>query len=338
MANLYNVPLENGIQLTTSSALLTGVTSSITFTVNVNTLLQASSSIKGILVIDRIDSQGNETPAKTEYISFETVGTNSVSTLVRGLAGTTNQDHSAGAIVEFVPDVVWADAINDVFTTQHNSDGTHKTLSAISLASTTLQNTVIIGASLASVNISNFTLGGGGLASINIINSNLDTFTFQSGFSTVSGATQGSMLTFNAGTITNLLVGGIDKSLSVASTASGLLPTWGSVYLHKLHRQGSNATNYVSGGSVNYLETDVIFQSGAIDCVGMTTAGSVKTITFPRAYTQTPMVWLQFYDATSNHYDVVGNLRSPTTTGFTIINSQGGIGSSSIYLWFALGK
>ena len=128
MANLYNVPLENGIQLTTSSALLTGVTSSVTFTVNVNTLLQASSSIKGILVIDRIDSQGNETPAKTEYISFETVGTNSVSTLIRGLAGTTDQDHSAGAIVEFVPDVVWADAINDVFTEQHTATGNHKVL------------------------------------------------------------------------------------------------------------------------------------------------------------------------------------------------------------------
>lgn len=128
MANLYNVPLKNGVQLTLQNSLTTGDTTTITFTTNVNTSLQASSSIKGILVIDRIDANGNETPTKTEYISFETVGTNSVSTLVRGLATTTDQDHSAGAIVEFVPDVVWADAINDVFTEQHTATGNHKVL------------------------------------------------------------------------------------------------------------------------------------------------------------------------------------------------------------------
>lgn len=180
MANLYNVPLENGVQLTLQNALLTAETSTITFTSVVTSKLQASASIPGILVIDRVDVNGTETPTKTEYISFTGVTGSTVTGLTRGLAGTSAQDHSAGAIVEFVPDVVWADSINDVFTTQHNADGTHKTLSAISLASTTLQDTVIIGASLASVNISNFTLGGGGLASINITNSSLDNFTFNS--------------------------------------------------------------------------------------------------------------------------------------------------------------
>jgi len=308
MPNLYNVPLQNGIQRTLANTLNAGEVTTITFATSVSSVLQASASIPGTLVIDRVDANGNLTPSLTEYISFTGVSGSTVTGLVRGLAGTSDIAHSIGAIVEFVPDVTWADAINDTFTVGHNADGTHKSTAFASLVS------------------------------VNLVNSSLDTFTFQSGFSTVSGATQGSMLTFNAGTITNLLVGGIDKSLSVSSTASGLLPTWDSVYLHKVHRQGSNATNYVSGGSVNYLETDVIFQSGAINCVGMTTAGSTKTVTFPKAYTQIPMVWLQFYDATNSHYDVVGNLRSPTTTGFTIINSQGGIGSSSIYLWFALGK
>lgn len=160
MANLYNVPLENGVQLTLQNALLTGETSTITFTASVTSKLQASTSIPGILVIDRVDANGNETPTKTEYISFTGVTGSTVTGLTRGLANSTNQDHAAGAIVEFVPDVVWADALNDVITTQHNSDGTHKTLSSISLVSVTLNyptlnnsisnNPIINSASLAS--------------------------------------------------------------------------------------------------------------------------------------------------------------------------------------------
>jgi len=128
MANLYNVPLENGVQLTLQNALLTGVTTTITFTASVTSKLQASASIPGILVIDRVDANGNETPTKTEYISFTGVTGSTVTGLTRGLANSTNQDHAAGAIVEFVPDVVWADSINDVFTEQHTAAGNHKVL------------------------------------------------------------------------------------------------------------------------------------------------------------------------------------------------------------------
>lgn len=126
MANLYNIPLENGVQLTTQNALLTGNVSTITFTASVTSKLQASATIPGILVIDRVDANGIETPTKTEYISFTGVTGSTVTGLVRGEANTTDQDHAAGAIVELVPDVTWAQGINDVFTTEHAADGTHK--------------------------------------------------------------------------------------------------------------------------------------------------------------------------------------------------------------------
>lgn len=145
MPNLYNVPLENGVQLTTQVALLTGVTTSITFTASVTSKLQASSDIPGILVIDRVDANGNETPTKTEYISFTGVSGSTVTGLTRGLANTTNQDHAAGAIVEFVPDVIWADGINDTFTVGHNADGSHKPLS---VASSTFANAVLTDAAI----------------------------------------------------------------------------------------------------------------------------------------------------------------------------------------------
>jgi len=128
MANLYNVPLQNSIQRVLSNTLTSGETSTITFSVSVSSVLQASASIPGILVVDRIDVNGNLTPNNVEYISFTGVSGSTVTGLTRGLGGTTAKGHSIGAIVEFVPDVVWADAINDVFTEQHTATGNHKVL------------------------------------------------------------------------------------------------------------------------------------------------------------------------------------------------------------------
>ncbi len=128
MANLYNVPLKNRVQKVLQNTLTSGETGTITFTTSVSSDLQASSDIPGILVIDRVDINGNLTPSLTEYISFTGVSGSTVTGLTRGLGGTVAVGHSIGAIVEFVPDVVWADAINDVFTTQHDADGIHKVI------------------------------------------------------------------------------------------------------------------------------------------------------------------------------------------------------------------
>jgi hypothetical protein len=128
MANLYNVPTQNSIQRVLANTLTSGETSTITFSVSVSSVLQASADIPGILVIDRIDSNGNLTPTNVEYISFTGVSGSTVTGLTRGLAGTTAKGHSIGAVVEFVPDVTWADAINDVFTEQHTATGNHKVL------------------------------------------------------------------------------------------------------------------------------------------------------------------------------------------------------------------
>jgi hypothetical protein len=183
MANLYNVPLENGVQLTLQNALLTGETTTITFTASVTSKLQASASIPGILVIDRVDANGNETPTKTEYISFTGVTGSTVTGLVRGLANSTNQDHAVGAIVEFVPDVVWADSLNDVITNQHNADGTHKTLSLLSLVSVNIINSSIRLNSLSSnaINYSalqNITIDGVSQYNSNIFGASMVSTTF----------------------------------------------------------------------------------------------------------------------------------------------------------------
>ena len=210
MANLYNVPLKNAVQKVLANTLTSGETATITFSTSVTSDLQASSSIPGILVIDRVDV--NVTPSLTEYISFEGVSGSTVTGLARGLGGTTAQGHSIGAIVEFVPDVVWADALNDVITNQHNADGTHKTLSAISLVSVTINNSTL----------NNISFAGNSLVSVNIANSKIDQFTFKS---PISNATQGDLLVFNNNQFERL-TGTVGYVLTMTSTASGLLPSF----------------------------------------------------------------------------------------------------------------
>lgn len=188
MANLYSVPLKNSVQHTLAGTLTQAETSTITLDSSVALELQATSTMKGLLVIDRVDVNGALTPTKTEYIAYTGVSGSTVTGLTRAVAGTTAQGHAIGAIVEFVPDVTWAQAINDVFTTQHNDNGTHKTLSLISLASVTLNNSISFGmssasgvltnpmifnASLASATISNSLLYNASLGSSTMINSNL---------------------------------------------------------------------------------------------------------------------------------------------------------------------
>jgi hypothetical protein len=169
MANLYSVPLKNSVQKTLAGTLTQAEVGTITLDSSVALELQATSSMEGLLVIDRVDVNGVLTPTKTEYISYTGVSGSTVTGLTRALAGTSAQGHSIGAIVEFVPDITWAQAINDVITEQHNSDGTHKTLSLISLASVTINNSII----------NSPLISGGSFASTTILTSNIDTFSFK---------------------------------------------------------------------------------------------------------------------------------------------------------------
>jgi hypothetical protein len=160
MPNLYNVPTQNAIQRTLGNTLNASETATITFSTSVSGVLQASTSIPGILVVDRVDSNGNLTPSLTEYISFTGVSGSTVTGLVRGLAGTSDIAHSIGAIVEFVPDVTWADAINNTFTVAHNADGTHKVLSLLSLVSVNINNSLIQNSSINFASLASMTTSG----------------------------------------------------------------------------------------------------------------------------------------------------------------------------------
>lgn len=108
MAKLYYPPSQNAVQKTLGAQLLAGVTAAATL----NNIVGIQNKA-GIFVVDRVDSNGTETPTKREYISFSGTSGSTVTTLVRNVDGSgTDQDHAIGAIVEFIPDVVWAESIN----------------------------------------------------------------------------------------------------------------------------------------------------------------------------------------------------------------------------------
>lgn len=135
MAELYYPPQVNGIQKTLDAQLDTGVTASLTL--NNTTNIQNK---RGVIVINRIDASGTEKDAADrEFIGYTGVSGSTLTGLTRNIDnGSSDQDHASGSVVEFIPDVVWAQAINDVITTEHGTDGTHGAVTATSVTTDTV--------------------------------------------------------------------------------------------------------------------------------------------------------------------------------------------------------
>lgn len=124
---LYQQPTNNNLQYTLNTQLAQGGTSAV-LSASVSGVVQAP----GVFVVDRVDSAGNKTASVREYISFTGVSGNTLTGLSKGLAGSTDQVHNVGAIVEFVPDVTWANAIYSAVTLEHSVNGQHTSLASVS--------------------------------------------------------------------------------------------------------------------------------------------------------------------------------------------------------------
>ena len=163
MAKLKAPPSQDFLQKTLGAQLLTGVTASATL--NNTTGLQ---NLPGVLIVDRINTNGVETPSSREVIAYDGTSGSTVTTLSRGLAGTSDQDHAVGAIVEFAPDVVWAqnmyDALSTVVTIADTS--TANTTNVVTPTGTQTLSNKIYGGTGASLTINNPRIYGGTFASL----------------------------------------------------------------------------------------------------------------------------------------------------------------------------
>ena len=127
---LIQPPTENAAQFTLDSQLVQGG-GTATLNQDVSSIAQSP----GLVVIDRVDASGNSTPTKREYMTFTGVSTADLTGLTRALGGSTDQVHAVGAIVEFVPDVVWAQSIHDAIIKEHDTSGVHVSLASLQFIS-----------------------------------------------------------------------------------------------------------------------------------------------------------------------------------------------------------
>lgn len=96
----------------------------------------------GVVVLNRINAAGTEqAAADREFIIYTGVSGNTLTGLTRNAdSGSSDQDHAVGVIVEFIPDVLWAQGILDFLLTEHKTTGKHDDVTA---------DTVDIGSSIA---------------------------------------------------------------------------------------------------------------------------------------------------------------------------------------------
>lgn len=92
-AKLWEVGTSNAFSTQLNGNISAG-DSSITLTTT------AGLTAPGVICIDRVDSNGTATPSLREYVSFTGISTNTLTGCLRGLAGSSDQAHSSGAIAE----------------------------------------------------------------------------------------------------------------------------------------------------------------------------------------------------------------------------------------------
>lgn len=131
MSVLYYPPTQNGLQKSLNADLNVGVTASMT--------LNNATGVPnkpGVVVIDRIDTAGAlKLTSVREWVIYQGTSGSTLTTLTRGVGGSTDQDHSTGAVVEFVMDISWGQAVIDAL------DGTASAI--VTLAQPTLNGPTI---------------------------------------------------------------------------------------------------------------------------------------------------------------------------------------------------
>jgi len=117
-----------------------------------------------------------------------------------------------------------------------------------------------------------------------------------------------------------------------ASTLDGALAELDDEKPHLVKRQGGSSTNWSTAGTTGYDVTDAVIQCGAVSIA----AGATATVTFPTAFTQTPVVVCSLL--TANQVTTPLNIISVSTTQVQIKHTQASPAYTVVALWIAIGK
>jgi len=131
-SDFYYPTTKNGIQKTLAAQLLSTATTGDAITFDD---VEGLDNVPGVLVINRINSNGESTPSSREFISYTGTAGNTVLIETRNVDSSgAARTHAVGSIVEFVADAVWAKRVIDQALVEHNQDGTHSDITADSIA------------------------------------------------------------------------------------------------------------------------------------------------------------------------------------------------------------
>lgn len=120
-------------------------------------------NLPGVLVINRVDANGTATASKREYIEYSGTSGSTVLIETRNVDGSNAAlTHAVGSIVEFIPDVTWADRVYDALANIVDiSDLSLDTSKVVTPTGTqTLTNKTISGATLSGILAGNATFSG----------------------------------------------------------------------------------------------------------------------------------------------------------------------------------
>lgn len=158
MAKLLAAPTKNAVQKELAAQLLN--TASTGDPISFDDV-DGIPNLPGVLVINRVDGNGTATPANREYIEYSGTSGNTILIQTRNVDGSNAAlTHVVGSIVEFIPDVTWADRIYDALATLVDVDD----ISAINTSIVTTTGTQ---------SLSNKTLTGATLSTVSLINADI---------------------------------------------------------------------------------------------------------------------------------------------------------------------
>jgi len=340
---MRQIPTQNSLQYTLDAGYTAGGTV-LTLSSTLTGIVQAP----GVCVVDRVDSSGNKTASKRDYFTFSGVSGTTLTGCSGGQAGSTNQDHAVGAIVEFIPDVIWAQSVYDTISAEHSTSGVHSTTYVVTptgtqaLTNKTITDSTnnVMAKSLKSasttVDVSAATAPSSGQV---LTATSTTTATWQTPTSPMTDAgayvkptTDGDEIRAYHSDGTSYIEMGNDGTNSVFTSGTGhidLVPAT-SKLVRKTTRHQADTTNTYKGLVV--VEHGWGFVTGA-----GTDRKATKTVTLPTAFTTilsvnlTPLGFKDSSDPTvitdfgDGYYDLSAGVSNITTSNFIafVVNTQG---------------
>lgn len=141
-------PGQNAVQRELGAQLLDSAGNGDTLTLDSSTGMQNK---PGVCVINRINANEVETPDSREYIEYSAISGTSVTIKTRNVDGSgAVRTHAVGSVVEFIPDVTWAERINTALSliVDASDVSTLKTTIVTTTGTQTLTNKTVSGATL----------------------------------------------------------------------------------------------------------------------------------------------------------------------------------------------